>query len=104
MIPTKSLSHEEFLKRKRRKKFWKYGITIFIIIVTIGLASYVSHRREIRISKIELNGGVLVTRADIESKTLTYLYGSYLWLFPRGNVFLYPHSKLEKCLQETFKR
>lgn len=104
MFSQKSISHEEFLKRKRKKKLWKFGVTIFLIIFLIGLSSYLSHKQEIRISKVELNGGILVTQVEIESKTLTYLYGSYFWLFPKGNIFLYPKDKLEEYLRGVFKR
>ncbi|MCX6702208.1 MAG: hypothetical protein NTX96_03390 [Candidatus Zambryskibacteria bacterium] len=104
MLITKSISHEEYLRKKRKKKLWKLGITFFLIILIIGIASYISHRQEIRVSKIELNGGILVTQADIESKALEYMYGSHLWLFPKNNAFWYPHSALEEYLKETFKR
>lgn len=101
---TKSLSHEEFLRRKRNKKFWKIGIVFFILILLIIGASYGSHRKEIRVSKVILNGGILVTEPEVESKTLTFLYGSYFWLFPKGTIFWYPHDSLERYLKETFKR
>lgn len=104
MLPTKSLSHEEYLRKRRNKKRIKYGVVIFLIVLIIGIASYISHRAEIRISSVELNGGILVTQLDMESKALTYMYGSHLWLFPKNNAFWYPHSDLEKYLKETFKR
>jgi len=104
MLSTKSISHEEYLKKKRNKKLWKWGVVVFLIIFIIGIASYLSHRTEVRISKVELNGGILVTQADVESKALIYMYGSYVWLFPRNNALWYPHSALEQYLTETFKR
>jgi len=104
MLSTKSISHEEYLKKKRNKKLWRWSIVLFLIILIIGITSYLSHRPEVRISKIELNGGILVTQVDVESKSLIYMYGSYLWLFPRNNAFWYPHDALEQYLVETFKR
>ncbi|HBD25028.1 MAG: hypothetical protein A2566_01770 [Candidatus Zambryskibacteria bacterium RIFOXYD1_FULL_40_13] len=104
MLPNRSISHEEFLKRKRRRKLWKFGVAIFLVLLLLGLVSYASHRREIRISKIELNGGILVTQEDLEPKALEFMYGSHLWLFPRNNALWYPHGELEKYLRDTFKR
>jgi hypothetical protein len=100
----KSLSHEEYLRKKRNKKRIKYSVIFFLIVLIIGIASYISHRPEIRISNVELNGGILVTQSDIKFETLTYMYGSILWLFPRNNAFWYPHANLEEYLKETFKR
>lgn len=95
---------EEYLRKKKNKKLFKYGVILFSVVLIIGIFSYISHRPQIRISKVELSGGVLVTQGDVNSATLSYISGSYLWLFPKNNAFLYPHNGLEKYLKETFKR
>ena len=74
---------------------------VLVIIVSV---SYISHEPRIRIGKIELSGGVLVRQSDVESKSLEYLEGSYLWLFPKNNVFLYSRGGLEEYLKDEFKR
>lgn len=99
-----SLSHEEYLRKKRNKKLFRYGLVVFVFISLLALISYISHRPQIRISKVELSGGVLVTQPDVERESLQYMNGSYLWLFPRNNTFLYSNSGLEKYLKESFKR
>ncbi len=104
MISTNSLSHEEYLRKKRKKKLWKFGGFLFVIILLIGLSSYLSHRIEVRIKGVELSGGVLVTQDDVEDTSLKYLEGSYFWLYPKNNVFWYPHDELEQYLKETFRR
>ena len=101
---TKSLSHEEYLRKKRNRKLWRFIVVVLLVVLIVGVASYISHRQELRISKVELNGGILVTQSDIESKTLTHLYGSYFWLFSKGNSFWYPKGDLEDYLRQTFKR
>jgi hypothetical protein len=95
---------EEYLRKKRNKKLLRWGIIFLIFIFLVSLASYLSHRPKVRISKIELTGGVLVTQADVESKSLSFVQGSYLWLFPKNNVLWYPHKALAQYLQNTFKR
>ncbi|MSU45228.1 MAG: hypothetical protein EXS47_01190 [Candidatus Zambryskibacteria bacterium] len=95
---------EEFLRKKKKKKIIKYSIIFGTIVIFIALASYISHRPSIRISKIELTGGVLVGEKDLETKTLEYLEGSHIWLFPRGNAFWYPKTALRSYLKDNFKR
>ncbi len=95
---------EEYFRKKRRRKFLKIGLVILFIIFIIGLASYISHRLEIRISKVELSGGILVTQPEVESKSLSYISGSYFWLFPKNNALLYPTKGLLNYLSLTFKR
>lgn len=104
MISTSSLSHEEYLRKKRKKKLWKLGGFLFFIIFLFGLSSYLSHRPQIRISKIELEGGVLVTEEEVFSKSIAYMQGSHFWLYPRNNALWYPRDGLEKYLEETFRR
>ena len=95
---------EEYLKKKRRKKLFKYVNIFALIILIIGIFSYVTHRPEIRISKVELSGGALVKKDEVETETLSFLEGSYFWLVPKNNSFLYPQKKLENYLKDSFKR
>ncbi len=99
-----SSHRDEYLKRKRNRRILRYGILVFVVIFLVALASYVSHRPSVRISKVELSGGVLVTQDAVEQSSLLYVQGSYFWLFPKDNVFWYPHNKLEEYLKDTFKR
>lgn len=95
---------EEYLRKKRKQKQIKYGIFAFVVVVFIAIFSYASHRPEFRISKVELNGGILVTQDEVELKTLDFMKGSYFWLFPRNNYFWYPNFALANSLKENFKR
>jgi len=99
-----SFRREDYVRKKRERLLIKIGVVFLVLILIIGIISYVSHRKEIRISKVELSGGVLVRQSDVEAETLQFLYGSYFWLFPKGNVFLYPKSSLENYLKEKFRR
>lgn len=104
MAPNNLPQREEYLRKKRKKRLQRYGIFLMLSILFIVLFSYAAHRKEFRISTIELEGGILVTHEDVEVKSLEYLQGSYFWLFPKDNSFWYPNSKLEDYLRENFKR
>jgi cell division septal protein FtsQ len=95
---------EEYLRKKRNRKLLKYGIVIFTLLSLIGLTSYLSHRQELRISKVNLSGEVILTETDLEIETLNFLHGSYLWLYPKNNSLWYSRKKLEKHLASTFRR
>ncbi len=95
---------EEYLKRRRQRRQAKIVIAICILLALVGLLSYVAHRPSLRISSIELSGGVLVTQDEIESKTNEFLKGSYFFLFPKNNAFLYPKAALAQYLGDNFKR
>lgn len=99
-----SLQRGEYLKKKRNKKLLKYGFILFSTIFFIVSVVYIFHQSSIRISKIELTGKLFVKEKDIEEKSLEFISGSYLWLFPKNNILLYPRKALEKYLKNSFKR
>ncbi len=104
MITSNSLSREEYLRKKRNRRFIKLGFVLFLLLGLFALVVYGSHRKEVRITRAYLFGGVLLTEEEVEKKTLSFLSGSYFWLFPKNNTFLFPKSKLQDYLRENFKR
>ena len=95
---------EEYLKKKRNRKIIKWSLlTALFLVIAIGL-SYASYRPKLRISKVVLSGGILVTQEDVWEKSLSFLKGSYFWIAPHDNAFIYPRKALEKHLKESFKR
>ena len=99
-----SSNRDQYSKKRRNKRILQCSVVGVFVISVISLASYISHRPDIRISKVELSGGVLVTEVDIASETLSFVSGSYLWLFPKNNVFWYPRKALSEHLKVLFKR
>lgn len=96
--------HEEYLKKKRKRRIIKISAFIFVVCFIVSGLSYISHLEKFRIVNVNLFGGVLVTEEEVQNKVAEYLNGSYLWLFPRNNSFIYPKVGLEKYLKENFKR
>lgn len=96
--------HEEYLRRKKKRRYIFIGSLIFVLVSIISILSYIAHRKEFRIVNVNLFGGVLVTEDEVQAKTFEFLNGSYFWLFPKNNAFLYPKSRLEDYLKEKFKR
>lgn len=95
---------EEVLRKRRRQRLIKYWIIILSILLFVGVISYLSHLPKIRINDVLLKGGLLVTEKDVKEESLSFMDGSYFWLFPKDNAFLYPQNKLEKHLADKFKR
>ncbi len=95
---------EEYLKKRRRQKLFKYGAIALLVILILGIFIYIAYRPEVRISKVELSGGVLVTQADIEEEALSFMHGSYLWLVPKNDSFIYPKKALALDLRDSFPR
>ncbi len=95
---------EDYLRKKRNKTILKYFLIFLFFISLIALSSYISHRKEIRISEVSLRGGVLITQDEISEKVFEYMKGSHFWLYPKNNAIWYQKKGLEKYLKESFQR
>ncbi len=97
-------SHEEFLRKKRKRRIVRWTAVLLLAVAVVTLFAYTAHRPQIRISQVELTGETIVSPTDVSSATLSYLKGSFLWLFPKNNSFLYSNSGLSKYLKNNFQR
>lgn len=97
-------SREEFLKRKRKQKITKYFAIGFLLVLIVCVFTYISHRPEVRVSKVILKGGVLVKESQVSEKVFEYTSGSYIFLFPKNSSFWYPKAKLAQYLKTNFRR
>lgn len=98
------LPREEYVRKKRNRRRLKIGAFVTLVVLLFAGAVFVAHRPNLRISRVELSGGVLVTEAEVEARVLTDIRGSYAYLFPKNNGFLYPHDFLVTDLHRTFPR
>ncbi len=97
-------SREEYLKLKRKRKIVRYSLIAFLLILLFGVLSFISYRPGLRISKVELNGGILVTQSDVEKESLSFMSGTYYFVVPRNNAFVFPKEPLKQHLLNSFKR
>lgn len=104
MISNSFPQREETLKRRRKQKRIKYAVFVLAILILLGLVSYASHLPKVRINEVVLKGGLLVTQKEIKEESLKHISGSYFWLFPKSNAFIYPKNSLEDDLKNKFKR
>ncbi len=99
-----SLRQEEYAKKKQKKQLIKVGVFFLLCLLLIGLLAWIAHRPSLRISVVELQGGILVTPEEVSAEATQFISGSYMWIFPKNNSFLYPHKKLEQDLKNHFQR
>ena len=88
-------------RRRRRRIFLAVAVPLLILSLFGGLVA-LSRWSGITISTIEVEGASAVPEEELIASTEGALRGNYLWLFPKGNIFLYPRRVAEQALRREF--
>ena len=87
------------VRAKRRKR--RNGliiISIVVLLLIVGGLVWLSHAPFLRITSITISGEQTVPASAVQSFVQDEIAGSYMHLFAKSNIFLYPKSQLEAAL------
>ncbi len=95
----------EEMRRKRRKRIYLASILylIFFAVIVVGLSFFSTYQKFV-IKDIVVEGVHIVDGDEVKEKVFKDISGSYLHLFSKANIFIYPKNYLEKELVKTFPR
>ena len=88
-------------RRKRRARVLVVGLSALVLAVTGGLV-YLSWRPYLRIQEVRIEGAQTVASSTLEKFIRARLAGTYFGLLPKDNVFIYPKSRIEGNLRESY--
>ncbi|TSC61389.1 MAG: Uncharacterized protein G01um1014107_8 [Parcubacteria group bacterium Gr01-1014_107] len=92
------------LKRRRRGIISRLILyPLLLLSVFLGL-SFLSSARFLLIEKVEVYGNQAVAEEDLRNLVEAELKGSFLGLFSKRNIFLYPKKLVEAKLVNQFER
>lgn len=94
----------EFARRKQRMFFAKLALLVFLVGATIFGFAYLARLDSFQIRDVIVQGAEVVDTGEITAAIEKYLSGTYLFLFPKANIFLYPRGHLEATVLESFMR
>lgn len=84
-------------RRRRRRTLFSVGICIFFIALC-GALLWLANASFLRIKTITIAGAKTVAAAAVEAEVKKELVGSYLFIFPKNNIFLYPKETIKAGL------
>ena len=94
----------ELKKRRRRAFLNKALIYLFVLLVVVAFATYLSRLAGLNIKTVEAGGNNIVDTENIRAVTEREISGKYLWLFPKTNVLFYPKSAIRRSLASAYPR
>lgn len=94
----------EFARRKRRVLYIKIALAVAVVALVIGGLSYLAHVKSLQIRDVVVVGAEVVDESELTALAHEYLAGTYLWLFPKSNILIYPKEALQAQVLDSFKR
>jgi uncharacterized membrane protein (DUF485 family) len=92
--------------RAKRVSFRRRLITLFSILlltIIIGFIFFVQYPKY-QLVTVVVSGNQIVSTEDITADVEQFLHGSYAYIIPHRNAFLYPKEKIVTSLQNSFPR
>ncbi|MCH8050279.1 hypothetical protein IIB51_02670, partial [Patescibacteria group bacterium] len=77
-------------KRKKKILTVKALLTLVISISFIAVSTWLVRLPQINIDAVEISGNAITTSKSLRDIIDTELDGTYMFLVPRSNIFLYP--------------
>ena len=95
-----------YLRRERRKKIFKlwFGAILIIFIILSAAVAALARAEKFRINLVKVSGNLVLSEKEIVAFAGEILKRSYLGVFPKDNVFIYPEETLVSGLLEKYKR
>ena len=99
-------SHQskKFIERKNARLILTIGLSVFTIILWTYCFSILSYNQSLNINTINVVGTDSNTSALLEMTIRNSLDGSYLGLFSKSNIFIYPKQSLMRTIETLSPR
>jgi len=99
----KNYKSSNLIKRKKKVLRLKIiGLFVLVILIIVGLA-YLSNSSSVKISAVYINDTTFFDKKEIEKIVKEGLQGSYLIVFSKDNVLLFPKNEIEAKVKNFSK-
>lgn len=89
-------------QRKRRIFAFKTVGVVVVVGAIIGGLAWFSRLERFRITSVAVEGNTRVDASELQALVTKHLAGSYLYLFPRANRFMYPVQSITQDILSTY--
>lgn len=100
----RTLRSPKLQKHHRQLLAVKIALTILFVSALIAGPVFLSRANFLTVQTVSVTGNSVVQSSDVEAVVKKELEGNYLHLFSRGNIVLYPKSKIRSAIAEKFSR
>lgn len=95
---------EEVLKKRYLAKKRKRVLFLCIIIFLLSSSIVVTHLNMFKIKTVLTEGFKIENEKDAHERVIELLNGSYFFLYPKNNIFIYPKDTIISQVQKVYPR
>jgi cell division septal protein FtsQ len=88
--------------RRRKYRAWIIAAVLGLVLTSIGLLALLAHAPFMRIATVDVASSGGVASTSVVELVQNQLSGSYFFLFPRNNIFLYPKQDIQESLRVAY--
>jgi hypothetical protein len=93
-----ALPESSLRARRRRRRLFTALLVALFLVAALGVAVWTSRTTYLALTSVEVRGVNQLSGDDLRLSVSRELEGSYFYLFPHRNVFLYPKEKIRADL------
>ncbi len=94
------LRQSKIKARRKKRRIIASSIAAGAVVLIFGLLVWLLHAQFMRIDKVVVTGERTLNPTAISNTVLQDISGSYAYLFPKNNIFLYPKFQAQQHLLE----
>ena len=95
MSRIKYRSPELVERRRHALKLWAWVLSVSAIVLCIGFI-FLLRMERFQIREVDIQGTKIIEKSAVQNSVDSSLAGSYVWIIPKTNTFLYSLNNLNK--------
>ncbi len=98
------LRSPKLARRRRQRAIRRLVLFVLLIVAVVGGLAGLTHVDAVTINTVAVEGNQIVPAQQIAGKVEGMLDNSFLYIFSRRNILMYPSAKIEQELMTAYPR
>lgn len=102
MAPRVVLPESRLRARRRKRRLLAVGGAVLSLVLLCGGVVWLSYASFMRVERVVVSGNKTLASSTVVAIVEKELVGTYGYVFPRNNIFIYPKAEIRAAITERF--